>query len=106
MLPQVTDEYHIHYSSFKTGDRIIFKTVNPVTHPLPDPGLLFARALLAKISLPVEIDISINKAVWDENYFYHDYFGNDSSNVADNQNDEDLWVTVEDIATDTEVCMN
>lgn len=77
----VTDELELHYKSFKTGDRITLKTVDPIRYPLPDPGLLFARAFLAKIALPIEMNVH-NKLVLRHDY---DYYENDRASSSNGE---------------------
>lgn len=44
---------HVYRRTMCDGDLIVFETVDPEKYPLPDPGLLWARALLSRVSRPV-----------------------------------------------------
>lgn len=61
-----------YFSMMESGQRIVFESVDPVLFPLPDPGLLIVRALLAKISHPP-------RAWIDENFGGHEPVEDDQS---------------------------
>lgn len=99
LCPEITEDYHLVYPSFKTGDRITFTTTDPTKYPLPDPGLLFARSLLARISLPMEPNLIHNQRILGHEYL--DYVDTDTNSeddsdsevsVAINSFDVEAWV--------------
>lgn len=96
LVPRITDEYFLHFQSFKTGDRITFTTTDPIKYPLPDPGLLFARSLIARISLPIEPYLIYNQPIRGHEHLDFMESDTESDNGSDcyttaNMNDIGAW---------------
>lgn len=89
------DEHNVRFQPFKTGDRITFATTDPIRHPLPDPGLLFARSLLAKISLPMEAHLMHSQSI--RGYEHLDHFDSNSDSESDRYSDSGAIATMDDI---------
>lgn len=61
-----------YFPAMESGQIIVLETVHPVLFPLPDPGLLIVRALLAWVSHPA-------RAWIDENFGGHEPIEDDQS---------------------------
>lgn len=83
LSPEITEDYYLRYPPFDTGDRITFTTTDPRKYPLPDPGLLFARSLLARISLPMEPNLIHNQRILGHEYLDHVETDTDSEGYSD-----------------------